>query len=371
MGTGVRWSGASLSRSDTGFADLAPIGEPLHTRTVLRVWALAMVLVGVTPALAKPRAPTSHPVVDHDDFWREVIEPHGDEVRELLQKARQAIKTADDALQSDAEWAVDQRMRYYQDAYGLMRYARKLSPENAEVLTTLGRAADEVGKTRVAIDALETASRLLGPDKVTPDIAGRLGAIYLRMGERDTAIRHLRLAQAGNITRTETAQALVHLANALAARGEVPAAIDVLVNAMPSAANGYYSYELTLVTFTLGMIYDRDEQRAAAFEVLDRMKTALSTQFGQQVQTSLAMLRYAPAEDQHYYLGLLYEIQGQYVEARAEFATYAASGDTPWRGRALEHVHAIDAERREAKPVAKPAAVVTPPVMIRHPQRHP
>ena len=48
---------------------------------------------------------------------------------------------------------------------------------------------------------------------------------------------------------------------------------------------------------------------AAAFETLDHMKTALSTQFGQQVQTSLGMLRYAPAEDQHYYLGLLYEIQ--------------------------------------------------------------
>jgi len=335
----------------------------------MRAATLAMVLAGVSPALAKPRPPTRAVTTVNTDFWREVIEPHGDEVTTLVQKARAAIKTADDALQSDAEWAVDQRMRYYQDAYGLMRHARKLSPENTDVLATLGRAADEVGKTRVAIDALETAVRLLGPDK-SGDVAGRLGAIYLRMGERDTAIRYLRLAQNGSITRTETAHALVHLANALAARGEVPAAIDVLVNAMPSAANGYYSYELTITAFTLGMIYDRDEQRAAAFEVLDRMKTALSTQFGQQVQTSLAMLRYAPAEDQHYYLGLLYEIQGQYVEARAEFATYAASGDTPWRGRALEHVHAIDAERREVKPVVKPAAAVPPPTIIRH-RRHP
>lgn len=340
---------------------------------MLRAWIVALVLVGASPALAKPRAPVTRQVVE-TDFWRDVIEPHGDEVNQLLQKARQAIKTADDALESDAEWAVDQRMRYYQDAYGLMRYARKLSPENTEVLATLGRAADEVGKTRVAIEALETATRLMGPDKVTPDVVGRLGAIYLRLGERDTAIRYLRLAQSGNITRTETAVALVHLANALAARGEVPAAIDVLVNAMPAASNGYYSYELTLVTFTLGMIYDRDEQRAAAFEVLDRMKTALSTQFGQQAQTALTKLRYAPAEDQHYYLGLLYEIQGQYVEARAEFATYAASGDTPWRGRALEHVHAIDEERRDAKPAKSAAATapVPPTTIYRHPRRpHP
>jgi tetratricopeptide (TPR) repeat protein len=329
-----------------------------------------MVVAGVSPAFAKPRAPVTKTTVVEADFWRDVVEPHGEEVKQLLQKARQAIKTADDALQSDAEWAVDQRMRYYEDAYGLMRHARKLSPENTEVLATLGRAADEVGKTRVAIEALEAAAKLLGPDKVTPEIAGRLGAIYLRMGDRDTAIRHLRLAQTSTITRADTAQALVHLANALAARGDVPAAIDVLVNAMPPASNGYYSYELTLVTFTLGMIYDRDEQRAAAFEVLDRMKTALSTQFGQQVQTSLATLRYAPAEDQHYYLGLLYEIQGQYVEARAEFATYAASGDTPWRGRALEHVHAIDEQRRTAKP-AKAATPTATPIIIRHPRRHP
>ena len=326
-----------------------------------------MLLVGASPAIAKPRAPVTRTVVD-TDFWKDVIEPHGEEVKLLVQKARQAIKTADDALQSDAEWAVDQRMRYYQDAYGLMRHARTLSPENTEVLATLGRAADEIGKTRVAIDALEAAARLLGPDKVTPDVAGRLGAIYLRIGDRDAAIRYLRLAQTGSIARSETAFALVHLANALAARGEVPAAIDVLINAMPPTSSGYYSYELTLLTFALGVIYDRDEQRAAAFEVLDRMKTALSTQFGQQVQTALATVRFAPAEDQHYYLGLLYEIQGQYVEARAEFATYAASGDTPWRGRALEHVHAIDQERRAAKP-AKAASPPPPrPVIIRHPR---
>lgn len=339
---------------------------------MLRVCGLAIALVvGALPAVAKPAPPPRRPVAPETEFWREVIEPHGEQVKELVTKARQAMKQADDALQSDAEWAVDQRMRYFEDAYGLMRYARKLSPENTDVLSTLGRAADEVGKTRVAIDALETATRILGPEKVTPEIVGRLGAIYLRMGERDTAIRYLRLVQGGNINRPEAAQAVVHLANALAARGEVPAAIDVLSNAMPPASNGYYSYELTLVMFTLGMIYDRDEQRAAAFEVLDRMKTSLSTQFGQQVQTSLATMRYAPAEDQHYYLGLLYEIQGQYVEARAEFATYAASGDTPWRSRALGHVHAIDEERREAKPAKAATAPAPAPVIIRHPRRHP
>ncbi|MFN0253683.1 MAG: tetratricopeptide repeat protein [Kofleriaceae bacterium] len=336
---------------------------------MLRACALAMVLVGLagtSPALAKPRAPVTR-AAPNADFWRDVIEPNSEEVAQLVLKARHAIKVVDDALQSDAEWAVDQRMRYYQDAFHLMRHARTLSPENTAVLAMLGRAADEIGKTRVAIDALEAAARLLGPDKVTPEVVGRLGAIYLRMGDRDAAIRYLRLAQTGTLTGDETALALVHLANALAARGEVPAAIDVLVNALPPATNGYYTNELALVTFTLGVIYDRDEQRSAAFEVLDRMKTALSTNFGTQMQNALSKMRFAPAEDQHYYLGLLYEIQGQYVEARASFATYAASGDSPWRGRALEHVHAIDEQRRDATPAKK---AKTPPV-VRTPRRPP
>ena len=80
-------------------------------------------------------------------------------------------------------------------------------------------------------------------------------------------------------------------------------------------------------------------------------------------------MRFAPAEDRHYFYGLLYESAGNYVEARAEWALYAASGESPWRARALDHIHAIDAQR--TAPKAKPAAATTavpppaPPVIRR------
>lgn len=292
------------------------------------------------------------------DFWRDVVEPNADEVRKIVNSARNAIRIADEALQSDSEWAVDQRMRYFVDAYGMLRYARKLSPENVEVLAMLGRSADELGKTRIAIEALEMAMRITGPDKANPEVIGRLGSIYLRLGDRDTAIRWLRLASGP--LKPESAQGLVHLANALAARGDVTAAVDTLVNALPTQNMSFYSQELTLAAFTLAMIYDRDEQRSAAFEVLDRMKSALQHSFGTQVQNVIATMRFAPAEDQHYYQGLLYEAMDQYIEARAAFALYAASGDTPWRARALDHVRAIDAHRKNPpKPPKTPATPIT------------
>jgi tetratricopeptide (TPR) repeat protein len=330
-------------------------------------WILLISLVASrADADREPEPPAAPPT--EGDFWRDVVEPHADEVKRIINAARNGIRIADDALQSDAEWAVDQRMRYFQDAYGMLRYARKLSPDNVDVLSMLGRAADEIGKTRAAIEALEASIAVTGPDKASPEVIGRLGSIYLRLGERDNAIRWLRLAQGP--LKPESGQALCHLANALAARGEVTAAVDTLVNAMPPQNLSFYSQEATLAAFTLAMIYDRDEQRSAAFEVLDRMKSALQHSFGTQVQNVIATMRFAPAEDQHYYQGLLYEAMDQYVEARASFALYAASGDTPWRARALDHIHAIDAERKKPRVVIQ-AVPVAPTTPIRLKNYHP
>lgn len=310
---------------------------------------------------AKPDGPRAQARATEGDFWRDVVEPHADEVATIVSNARTAMKIAEDALQTDAEWAVEQRMRYFHDAHGMLRHARRLSPENGDVLALLGRAADELGKTREALEASEAHVAVLG-EKAHADVLGRIGAIYLRLGDRDTAIRWLRRAQGP--LRPESVQAMVHLANALAARGEVTAAVDVLVNQLPSPSASFYSHEMTLAAFSLALIYDRDEQRGAAFEVLDRMKTTLQHSFGAQVQNALATMRYAPAEDQHYYLALLYEVLEQYPEARAEWALYAASGDTPWRRRALDHIRAIDAQRRAAPP-PKPVPPAPPPPPIR------
>jgi tetratricopeptide (TPR) repeat protein len=251
-----------------------------------------------------------------------------------------------------------------------MNYARKLSPDNLEVLALLGRCADELGKTKEAIEALEAYIKISGPDRAGPEITGRLGAIYLRLGERDTAIRWLRYAQ-GPATSGQNVHALVHLANAFAARGEVSAAVDTLVAAMPQSFNMYsYMNEGTIVAFALAVIYDRDEQRGAAFEVLEKMQSQMQTAYSQTVSNDISKLRFAPAEDQHYYQALLYESVGHYIEARAEWALYAASTDSPWRARALEHIALIDKQRR-IDPSNKPTQIPVNPA-IRRPRRpHP
>jgi tetratricopeptide (TPR) repeat protein len=281
---------------------------------------------------ARPGTPARE---DTSDFWRDIIEPHSAAVTAIVAKARTALEKASE---SDGD-GVEQRTRSLGEAYGMLRHARKLSPENVEVLTLLGLAADELGKTRQALDALDACVQLAG-DRTSGEVAGRLGMIYLRLGKLDDAVRWLRTAQ-GPIASSDHAVAAVQLATALAARGEMPDAIDVLANALPAQSN-YFTEPVALVSFALAVHYDRDEQRSAAFDVLDRMQAALQQELGPLAQRALAGMRFAPAEDQYYYQALLYETLGHYTEARAEWALYASLADAPWRGRALDHLQAID-----------------------------
>jgi tetratricopeptide (TPR) repeat protein len=324
--------------------------------------AVLAVLGLVAPARADqiPDTPDVQPHHERGDFWQNLIAPHHDEVELILTRARQSLQTADMALYSDYDPTGTERIRFYREIYGMLKYARKLEPDNVEVLRLLGQSADEHGKTREAIEALQTALDIAG-DKATSDISGRLGIIYLRLGKLDDAIRYLHAAQGAVIAgQPITAQVLVHLSNALASRGQMTEAIDVLENNVPATAQ-YFQTELVLVAFALAVQYDRDEQRGAAFEVLDHMQNALQGQLAMMVQQQLAGMRFSPAEDKHYYYGLLYESAGNYVEARAEWALYAASPDLPFRRRALDHIAALDAQDRAPSADATAAGLVSPP----------
>ncbi len=305
------------------------------------VWILGLpLMVGMAgPAEAKPHrshAPPEDP--SQDDFWRDILEPHREVVTAIVAKARTAIEKLSAA--ADGDEAIEQRVRRVSDAYGMLRYARTLAPENIEVLSLLGAAADELGKTHQALEVLEACVRQNGPDRTDPEVTGRLGMIYLRLGKLDDAIRWLRYAQ-GPITTSDHAATAVYLATALAAHGEMANAIDLLVNALP-APTSYAPDPVTLVRFALAVHYDRDDQRGAAFDVLDKMQATLQQELGPLTQRALAGMRFAPPEDQYYYRALLYEALDNYAEARAEWALYASVTDAPWRRRALEHIQAID-----------------------------
>jgi hypothetical protein len=309
------------------------------------------------------------PPADRGNFWRNLLTPHRDEVDNILNRAKQALQTADVALYSDYDPTGTERIRFYKEIYGMLKYARKLEPDNVEVLQLLGRTADEHGKTREAIEAFQTALDIAG-DKAPSDIPGRLGIIYMRLGKLDDAIRYLRMAEGPVIAgQPVTAYVLLHLSNALAARGQMNDAIDVLATNVPATAQ-YFQNELVLVSFALAVQYDRNEQRGAAFDVLDKMQNVLQGQLGAMGQNLLSGMRFAPAEDKHYYFGLLYEANGNYVEARAEWALYAAAGNLPFRRRALDNIEALDALERA--PSADAAALgVTPPPPYRPRIKHP
>lgn len=316
-----------------------PPGSPCILQAVRWVSLVALSMMA-GHAEARPERSTPHDDPGASTLWREADEPHSAEVEALLSRARSAMSKLGE---SDGR-TPDRRLRHASEAYGVLRHARKLSPDNPEVLSLLGLVADELGKTRQAIDALEACVRVRGPERAGAEVTGRLGTIYLRLGQLDDAVRWLRYAQ-GPITVGDGPAALVHLATALAARGEMSDAIDVLAGALPRQAGGYFTDPVTLVSFALAVHYDRDEQRGAAFEILDRMQAALQQELGSSVQRALAGLRFAPPEDEYYYQALLYEALGAFTEARAEWALYAAVPDAPWRLRALEHVRALDALR--------------------------
>jgi tetratricopeptide (TPR) repeat protein len=303
--------------------------------------------------------PVAHAEDTADDFWLDVIEPHGAAVAAIVTRVRNALEQVGEAPRTSG--SLERRGRMFGHIYGLLRHAHKLSPENTDVLGLIGLVADELGKTPQALEALEACARLQGPEDTGSDVAGRLGMIYLRLGQLDHAIRWLRYAQ-GPIAVPDHAVAAVHLATALAARGQMPEAIDVLANALPARTN-YFTDPVTLVNLALAVHYDRDDQRAAAFDRLDKMAATLQRELGLFAHRALDAMRFAPAEDRYYYEALLHETLGHYAEARAEWALYAAVTDAPWRARALEHIQAIDALRAASSGPARSSSIHPKPTV--------
>ncbi|MEO6774173.1 MAG: hypothetical protein ABI467_14335 [Kofleriaceae bacterium] len=319
-------------------------------------------------------APPPEPPVDPDrgNFWRDLVEPHADEIQLILYKARAAISQGDLSSLGDYDPTGENRRRLDRDLFGMLRYARSLAPDNVQVLELYAQTADAIGKTRQALDALHAAIDLVGADNAGAEVTGQLGEIYLRLGRLDDAIRYLRIAQGPIVPGAPiTARVLIHLSTALAMRGQSTEALDVLADAVP-ASPPYYSNEMQMVAFALAVAYDRDDQRSAALETLDHLHAALQESWGTMLHQALADLRFAPAEDQQYYQALLLEATNHYSDARAEWALYAAANGAYAR-RALDHIAAIDKRpKTEVSVLPAPSAFPPgPPSPSRHPRRYP
>ena len=295
------------------------------------------------------------PAAPKDDFWREVVAPHGDEITSIIQKANTAVQQALTCVQSDCDATGEGRTKLLDDVYGMLRYARKLDPRQTEVLALLGTFAEESGRASAAVEAYQAYLSELKPDaSIPPDVHVRLGRAYLRLGRNDDAIRHFRSALTPGLGYGPGAAAPAYLGLTLMNQGRIGDAIDEL-DASVNLQN-MWAPESMQGVLTLVVAYDRDEQISAAFQILDTMQNQLSTSYSQYTQMAMSTMQFVPAYDQHYYLGLVYESQGYFGEARNEWLLYAQVEDAPFRARALDHVAAIDKLQAEKLAAAAKAA---------------
>ncbi|MCE9573565.1 MAG: hypothetical protein K8W52_10450 [Deltaproteobacteria bacterium] len=292
--------------------------------------ALLAVLLAAAPARADDR-----------DYWADLVDPHGDEIRLITDKAAQLQGQASNLALYDSDPTGVQRARLLDDAYGMLRYARRLAPHNATVLLALGRVADDGGRVAAAVEALEAYTR--ETDAVLPDASLRLGKLYLRLGDPERAVRSLRGVRAD----TSGGAGPLYLAAALTAAGRVDDATDAL-DRLVGGPNASVS-DMPVLWFALAVTYDRDEQLSAAYRVVEQLQSAMGTEYGRQLQQSITAIDFVPALDRRYYQAFLYETAGYLTEARAEWLNYAAGGArAPFRGRALAHVAEIDRMLAEA-----------------------
>ncbi len=298
-----------------------------------------------------------------DDFWLDVITPHHKEIDQLVTKADTTVTAADAAIAAGGiEWAHDE----LRTAFGAMTYARSLAPDDIDVLAAYAAVSDRLGRTDDAVAALQRALTVGGADGVPPSVTGQLGTIYLRRGQLDDAIHYLELAQGGNDE--DDARYTIALSNALAQRGRSREATDVLLDSVPPDFSSSPTTGGTMVELALAVRYDRIEQRSDAFETIDRIATAMQGQeLLEYLDSALGAMRFAPAADRHYYLGMVYEVTGFGLEARAEFALYAATAGAPYRKRALDHIAALDRVSRAAAiapPPVDPSLSLSPPLVL-------
>jgi tetratricopeptide (TPR) repeat protein len=346
--------------------------------------ALAAVLGFATLARADSIAPPSSYSVPEQEFWEQAIEPHGADVRVVIDKATLIIQQLPYLNDSDPTGLI--RQRAVDDGIGMLRYARRLDPKNTEVLRNLGTLADEGGQTELALTAFDEYMEEIDDDsKIPSDVYMRLGRIHARLREYDEAVHALRKSLVANVNtggyyfQYSQGHTLVALSSSLAASGRLADAIDTLKTYLTRIQ--YYGDEPSVQAgFALAVAYDRDEQRSNAFEMLDLLINASQGSYGVVAYSALSRLSFTPAIDQHYYYALLYESLGYLSEARTEWQAYARGGDEAlFRGRALDHVESIDAmleekvakeqadkkasRRRGRGGAATPAPTPTPPVV--------
>lgn len=332
---------------------VGPVARAAWFARATAIAAAATVAVAAGPGPARAdRMPVDRYVVpgDPDDFWREVVHPHADEVLELQRSLAVTLRSLDD------QDGYGNRSELVQSGLRMARYARLLDPGDLDALYYAGAFADEAGRATEAERVLDGYLARAPAGPLRADALLRIGRIALRQHRTTEAINALRRALAQPAERPTAVKSHVALAHALEATGDVGAAIAVLrdlddrtpIDGDPATVIGYLA---------LAALYDRDEQITAAFDIVIRLKNALDSDYSRWAEDAVRLYPPPVAADLHYYRALAYETtQLNQAEARAEwFAFERAAGSTGAGARARDHRLALDRElARERRPA--PAA---------------
>ena len=328
---------------------------------------LALAALLAAPALARAEEPDRAPLPGKHgrDFWSWLGDGHRPEVDLILRKAgankAQALhSTPFDPYQGYDPARAAMRERLLADAEGMLRYARRLAPDNLDVLRELALVSDENGRPG-ARALLERYLEREAPERAAAEARLRLGRWYARERRWREAVVQLRLALGGRPADARTAAtARVLLASIYMQTNRLGEAIELLRGALVGGPGIGYPPDYA-TPFALAVAYDRDEQITLAHETLERLAAmgpeALSMALGDGQGGRISLV---PPEERHYFAALQYEVLGLLVEARAEWQAYLRWEQAPYRARARQHLAAVDRLLREQGSGRAPVAAPPP-----------
>lgn len=312
------------------------------------------------------------PGKERREFWDWLLEPHRAEVALILAKVRENRAKVTDAYSEATPFDPPTGMfspersalrdALLADAEGMLRYALKLAPGDVVLERELALVLDE-NERPTAQAALERYLRDEVPERVTADARVRLARWYARQRRYGEAIVQLRLAlgQGGADPRSR-ATALVLLASVYMNTGRLAEAIDLL----GGAGSATPLYGDVMPSFALAVAYDRDEQVTLAHDTIQRMLIARPDALFYALHDDTGTRNpLVPAYERHYFAALQHEALGHLPEARTEWLAYARTPDAPYRGRARQHLAAVEemlrAKRRAPAPKPPRVPVAAPP----------
>jgi tetratricopeptide (TPR) repeat protein len=334
-------------------------------------------------ALARPAA--ADDANKDSNFWEQLITPNKKEVELILRHVTELQTTATQygygyGYGGTVDYGIDnhtseeqrnQRLRRLEDAFGMLRYARReLDPSHPKVLYELGRAADEIERYDDALDALAAFLEVADASRDSYRIGEahlRIGRIHARYGDWDEAIDSFREALVRPSGTLQTT-VMLFLGGAYMQADRLDDAIDILSQAASGSPYAAYTGSQAPL-FALAVAYDRDEQITRSHEVLEKVRVMdpnFSYVLGYPDYNFSTEPLMVPPHELHYFRGLRFEATGMLDEARVEWLAYARAEDegSRFRSRALEHVEAIDElqDDRAKETETKSTTTVTPTV---------